>query len=117
MGDPKACAAEKGLYSESKQDPDVDGTFALRESSESVTETPLAAMGERVLRGGVCIVGGLPAVEGEVGVVGRSKPLLPHGLPRPYKQTECQLTAIPDSLSQETCMCALYGCIRLTLLM
>lgn len=74
--------AEKGLYSESRQDPDVEGT--LRESSASVTETPLAAMGERVVRGGVCMAGGLLALEGELGVGGRSKPLLPQGLPRPY---------------------------------
>ena len=64
----------------------------LRESSERGTETPLAAMGERVLRGGVCIVGGLPAEEGEVGVVGMSKPLLPQGLPKPFKHTQSQTT-------------------------
>ena len=93
---------EKGLYSESKQDPEVDGTFALRVSSESVTETPLVAMAERVLRGGVCIVGGLPAVDGEVGVVGKSKPLLPQGLPRPFNQTQSQTAAIADSISQKT---------------
>ena len=50
-----------------------------------VTETPLAAMGDRVLRGGVCSAWGLLAVEGEVGVEGRSKPVLPQGLIKPYK--------------------------------
>lgn len=76
----------------------------LRVSSESVTETPLAAMGERVLRGGVCIVGGLPAVEGEVGVVGRSKPLLPQGLPRPFRHRKGQTASTADVLRQ-LCMC------------
>lgn len=60
----------------------------LRESSVSVTATPLAAMGERVLRGGVCIAGGLLAFEGELGVLGKSKPVLPQGLPTPYKQEQ-----------------------------
>lgn len=61
-----------------------------------MSETPLAAMGERVLRGGVCIVGVLPAVEGEVGVVGRSKPLLPQGLPRPFRHRKGQTAATAD---------------------
>ena len=73
----------------------------LRESSESVTETPLAAMGKRVLRGGICIGGGLPAVEGEVGVVGRSNPLLPQGLPRPFRRRKGQIAAIA---SRQLCM-------------
>jgi len=55
----------------------------LRMSSVTVTKTPLAAMGERVLRGGVCRAVGLLEVEGEEGVLGRSKPLPPQGLVKP----------------------------------
>lgn len=56
----------------------------LRMSSVTVTETPLAAMGERVLRGGVWRAVGLLEVEGEEGALGRrSNPLPPQGLAKP----------------------------------
>ena len=58
----------------------------LRGSSASVTETPLAAIGERVLRGGVCRAMGLLGFEGEDGALGKSSPLPPHGLASPCMQ-------------------------------
>lgn len=73
---------EKGLYSDSRHEEDEAGI--LRGSSVSVTETPLAAIGERVLRGGVCTAMGL-GFEGEEGVLGRSKPAPPQGFTKPCK--------------------------------
>ena len=68
----------KGLYSDSRQF-EVEAGM-LRMSSVTVTETPLAAMGERVLRGGVWRAVGLLEIEGEEGALGRSNPLPPQGL-------------------------------------